>query len=229
VNRVQVLVEGETELDFVKEVLCPHLAPKGVAVGVSLFGGRSGGIVRWPRALKRICLQMKEDQATYVTTFVDYYGLPESWPGRNTAGSRSYSERSAHITEHLAAAVAAEIGDRMRPCRFIPFVMIHEFETLIFSDPKGCARAWALPEIEPALSAVCREFVSPEQINDSPSTAPSKRLISIFAGLAQFSYNKRHHGNLAALEFGIENLVAACPQFGAWVRRLEGLGADPSI
>ena len=223
-NRLGVLVEGPTELEFVQGLLCPYLATKNVAVWARAFGPSGGGIVQWGRALHRICSHLKQDPTVHVTTFVDYYGLPESWPGRSTASSRPYSERGAHIAQHLSAEVFAKLGDSWSPSRFIPFVMIHEFETLLFSDPDACARAWARPEVAPALNDVRRQFSNPEEINDSPSSAPSKRLLSIFESLAIGRYVKPLYGNLAVLELGMETLVAACPQFCAWLRRLEGLG-----
>jgi hypothetical protein len=221
VNRLGILVEGETELDFVEGLLSPHLAAKGVAVWAKCFGG----IVRWPRALRDICLHLKEDAGLCVTTFVDYYGLPKSWPGRSSASSLPYSERGAHIAQHLSAAVSAELADDWHSHRFIPFVMIHEFETLVFSDPDACARAWGQPEVVPALNRIRQQFANPEQINDSAATAPSKRLSGIFEELGLGRYDKREYGNLAIHEFGIETIAAVCPQFGVWLRSLECLGA----
>jgi len=61
---------------------------------------------------------------------VDYYGLPHhgiaDWPGRAEAASIKVSERARFVEEALFRDVAAEIGD---PRRFVPFVVMHEFET----------------------------------------------------------------------------------------------------
>jgi hypothetical protein len=222
------LVEGATEEDFVNEVLRNHLAHKGVLVDATGIGESRArrGIVPWISALRNVRAFLKSDQSAYVTTFVDYYALPSSWPGRDEAAAQPYDKRSAFLSGRLVAAMAAELGDRWRPERFIPFVMIHEFEALIFSDAAGAARAWAQPDAEAALSAIRQSFPSAEAINDSPETAPSKRLEAVFTELRIGHYDKRTHGNIAALELGLGTLAAACPQFGSWLTRLENLGTQ---
>ena len=83
-NRLRILVEGESEEDFVNEVLAPYLRDNHhiftTATGISeTKGGR--GIVGWKSALRHIRNSLREDGELYVTTLVDYYALPSSWPG----------------------------------------------------------------------------------------------------------------------------------------------------
>ncbi|MDV7397185.1 DUF4276 family protein, partial [Arthrospira platensis SPKY1] len=59
---------------------------------------------------------------------------------------------------------------------------------------------------------------SPEEINDHPQTAPSKRLISLLKG-----YDKALHGPLVALDIGLDRLRVENPRFDAWIKRLEAL------
>ncbi len=169
---------------------------------------------------------MKSDPNAYVTTFVDYYALPTSWPGRVEAARQPYSERSKFLSERLTADLANSLGDQFRPHRFIPFAMIHEFEALGFSDAAACAHAWGRPDVESAIEAVRLAFQCPKEINDSPQTAPSKRLDEIFRNAHLGPYDKRTHGNIAALELGLSRLSLLCPQFGNWLKRLESLGTE---
>ena len=62
-------------------------------------------------------------------------------------------------------------------------------------------------------------FSTPEDINDSTETAPSKRVLELCTG-----YRKPLHGTLAALEVGIEAMRRECPHFRDWVERLERTG-----
>jgi hypothetical protein len=55
-------------------------------------------------------------------------------------------------------------------------------------------------------------------MNDNPETAPSKRLLNVFA-----DYRKRLHGLIAAQRMGIEAMQNECPHFARWVETLESL------
>ena len=69
------------------------------------------------------------------------------------------------------------------------------------------------------LQQILNDFDSPEQINDSPMTAPSKRLINLFPG-----YEKVVFGELVASQIGLEVIRERCRHFHAWVTTLEQLG-----
>src|SRR5437016_4792220 len=97
--RLLIHVEGQTEETTVKEVLRGHLLQQGFEdVAVRLFGdpGKSkGGIVSWGIAKRDILRTLKESSDLYVTTMVDYYGLPQTgssaWPGRAAASLFPFS------------------------------------------------------------------------------------------------------------------------------------------
>ena len=62
------------------------------------------------------------------------------------------------------------------------------------------------------------QFNTPEEINNSPVTAPSKRILQLFKG-----YDKPMHGALAALEIGLDNIRKECALFNKWLLTLEAL------
>ena len=66
------------------------------------------------------------------------------------------------------------------------------------------------------MQAIRDAFESPEDINDSPLTAPSKRIEELYPG-----YQKTLHGPLALLEIGLPALRRECRHFGGWLTRLE--------
>ena len=64
----------------------------------------------------------------------------------------------------------------------LPYVQMHEFEGLLFTNPADFEWAedgWS-EDVKAALMAVAQAFPNPEDINDSPETAPSKRILRIF-------------------------------------------------
>ena len=63
------------------------------------------------------------------------------------------------------------------------------------------------------------KFKSPEEINDNPGTAPSKRIIRVFP-----SYRKTAHGLLITRRIGLEKIRQQCKHFNQWVSKLEKLG-----
>jgi hypothetical protein len=154
---------------------------------------------------------------------VDFYGLPKSgdraWPGRATATSLAVAEKASSVEEALLNDISSEMGAGFDPSRFVPFVVMHEFEGLLFSDCAAFARGLGRPHIESSLQAIRDQFDTPEEIDDSPITAPSKRVETIIRG-----YEKPLFGNLAALAVGLDKIREACPHFRDWVSKLEAFG-----
>lgn len=217
------LVEGETEETFVNEVLGEHLRARGY-VDVSArrigLGHRRGGIVAWGAARRDIVRHLKQDRTWLVTTMVDYYALPKSaangWPGRAAAGNLPFERRASSVEAEVHADVAPEMGRNFEQGRFLPFVVMHEFEGLLFSDCTRFAAAIGRPDLTAALQEIRDGYTTPEEINDSPATAPSKRVEALVPG-----YTKPLFGTLAALEIGLPAMRAECPHFRSWLERLE--------
>ena len=108
------------------------------------------------------------------------------------------------------------MGEDFDPRRFVPYVMMHEFEGLLFSDPERLGEGIGRPGLAPAFEAIRKQFSTPEEINDSPQTAPSKRILGLVP-----EYEKPLMGTLAVLEIGLDTIRQECPLFRAWVERLE--------
>ncbi len=216
-KRVLVLVEGSTEETFVKEVLAPHLATFGKWPEVTLvcsrreegrrqFRGGGFGYGKFRKDLQ-LLLQSKPD---VVTMMVDYYALRRDFPGWGTLPTQSTCfER----VTHLETALANDIGDS----RFIPNLMLHEFETLLFCSPESIATVLMDDKPLEALREIAKNVRTPEEINDGPETHPSKRLGRLFAG----RYQKPLHGPNIAARIGLDTIRSMCEHFNAWLKRLE--------
>lgn len=96
--------------------------------------------------------------------------------------------------------------------------MMHEFEGLLFSDPEGLACGIDRLDLMHTFKAIRSKFDSPEHINDSVTTAPSKRILSLHP-----AYAKVTDGTLAALEVGLHTMRQACPLFDGWLVSIEQL------
>lgn len=227
-SRLLIHVEGQTEETFVNELLAPHLHNFGyTTIGARLIGnarhrGHRGGIRPWPAVRQDILNHLRQDPGSRSTTMVDFYALPKTgdgaWPGRAEAGvCGDVASKASAVTSALLADIRNYLEDHFRPAeRFLPFVMMHEFEGLLFSDPAGFARAIEGPDLSDALQRIRCEFETPEDINDSVITAPSKRILALYPG-----YQKPLMGTLAALEIGLDAIRRQCPIFNAWLQRLE--------
>jgi hypothetical protein len=224
--RLLVHVEGQTEETFVNEVLGPHLRQYGYeSVSARLLGNararsNRGGVRAWNAVRKDILNHLREDQSCLATTMVDYYAMPksgsEAWPGRSEASNYPFARRAETVEAALLADINQNPGGRFNPDRFIPFVLMHEFEALLFSDCRKFGSAICQPALTTDFQQIRDQFGSPEEINDSPQTAPSKRIEQLFP-----AYEKVLYGNLAILEIGLETIRRECPHFHQWIERLE--------
>lgn len=228
-TRLIVHVEGQTEEQFVNELLAPYLYDFGyTGISARLIGNarqrhRRGGIRSWSSVRREIANHLKEDASCLATTMVDYYAMPKSgsraWPGRLQASRHCSSSVKAKTVENaLMDDIVLEMGSGFDKKRFIPYVTMHEFEALLFSDCDRFARGIGFPELTLSFREIRDQFASPEEIDDSPDTAPSRRIEALVRG-----YQKPLMGTLAAREIGLDAICSACPHFRCWLRLLERL------
>ena len=198
-----VHVEGQTEERFVNYILAPYLIPPRIhqrklrvcsATPANAAGVAASENGIW--CVKEITSHLKADEELMVTTMVDYYGLPTTWPGRAKAPALPFPDRAGSVEREILDDVSGELGDSFDRRRFIPYVVMHEFEGLLFSDPEGFGRSIGKGDLTPSFQAIRNEFDTPEQINDSPDTAPSKRVLGSGPGLPEASTgNTRSSGD----------------------------------
>jgi hypothetical protein len=218
-RRVHVVCEGPTELTFVREVLQPwftalHLIP---FLPGKHRGNPHGGDVKYARVKPDILRILKHDRECCCTTLFDYYALGE-FPSYEEPRGQSPEEKAARIENAVADDVAAELGAGFDRSRFFCHLSMHEFEGLLFSDPRRLALGLYRPDLEPELAGIRAGVPSPEHIDEDRETAPSKRLKRVCG-----SYNKVTGGNVAALTVGIEAMSRECAHFHGWLAWFDGL------
>ncbi|WP_038493799.1 DUF4276 family protein [Collimonas arenae] len=217
-KRVLVLVEGQTEERFVKDVLAPAfwrhelyieptvLMTKRVKDGPNFRGGVTN-FIKFKNDVNRL---LNDAGDALVTTFLDYYALPADFPGMMTRGQNA---TGSQCVLHVEAELHKHFGSANN---FLPFLALHEFEALLFSDADILPRVMNSSNKQAEFSAIRNSFDNPEEINNRPETAPSKRILRLFPG-----YRKTLHGPITATRIGLKSICEACPHFSAWVDKLE--------
>ncbi len=225
-TRLLIHVEGQTEESFVNEVLRDCLVSAGYQsvsariVGNARLRQRRGGIRPWPSVRKDIINHLRQDPGCIATTMVDFYALPQqgdgAWPGRAAASGIGATLKASCVEVALAQDVSKEAGLSFNPNRFVPFVVMHEFEGLLFSDCQAFSHGIGRADLKPHFQQIRDTFTTPEDINDSPFTCPSRRVKDLVPG-----YEKPLFGTLAAMEIGLSRIRTQCPHFDSWLHQLE--------
>ena len=218
-TRVYILCEGQTEEAFVKALLDPHFQSKNIYLKAILLGkpGHKGGNVNFDRLFPDIRNLLRGDKHAYCTTFFDFYGLPADFPGKNLADSkRTAQDKADAIHQHLIEKLNQKLNQEQTLQRFIPYVQMYEFEALLFSDPDKFATVLDQPKLRSNLQKIKNAFDTPEEINDSPNTAPSKRITQLIKG-----YDKPIYGSRISSEIGLKTIREECKLFDAWLQKLE--------
>lgn len=211
--RVGIVCEGQTEVEFVKSCITPHLMGHNVNAYPTIIrapsGGHRGGRVTVERLARFLSHEYRA--ADRLTTLVDFYGF-------QNAGGRTRQELEQAILD--AATCFCNLIDP----RFVrPYVQMHEFEGLLFSDVEQfqfVLDGWD-DAVREKLVGIRAQFATPEDINNGARTAPSKRIL---AALPKGTYSKTEHGPLIAEAIGLAAIRQQCHQFDAWMTMMESWG-----
>jgi Domain of unknown function (DUF4276) len=219
-TQVVILVEGQTEEAFVKELLCPYLQHSGVWIEPKIIVTKivksganfKGGSVSFGKAQRDLTILLK-DKSIYVTTFFDFYGLKNDFPSFTDMPNREHSIYTR--IKFLEKACEKAINN----ARFKAYFQPYEFEALLFASIDGFKNNFPSDtDFIKGIERIQIAYPNPEKINDQPTTAPSKRIVQLKA-----NYEKIFHGNMIALENGMDVLIEKCPHFAEWVNWLKGL------
>lgn len=205
-TRLAIVVEGPTEREFVRDILADYLLTRQVYTVPLLLNGNV--------TVTRLASEMAKLIRSFdcVSSLVDFYGFRDK-------GNATLDELEHCIGEK----VNAQINLLEDKTRVIPYVQKHEFEGLLFSNVDAFSDVTTASQRQiNELRNIRSRFSTPEDINDSYNTAPSKRIAQIIP-----RYQKVAHGPLIAQSAGFDTIRAECPRFSAWVARLESLGNCP--
>jgi hypothetical protein len=227
---INVIAEGSSEEVFVNDVLVHHFAPMNKFVSVRKIETgwdrlnnkpAKGGFGRIPKYIKfrnDILNWIQSDRGkpdTWYTTFVDLYAFPKDSLSPYTSQLQAIVDPYQKIIT-LEAAIAKDINHP----NFIPYVQLHEFEAFLMVEPNRLLSMY--PDGQTGITRLKRDIhgMNPEEINESPQTAPSKRIIQY---LPDYEGQKAQVGPMVAEDIGLHLLRQLCPHFNEWITALENL------
>lgn len=219
---VIVFTEGQTEEQFIKRVVAPSFRSNQIFLKPQTLNtsqDAKGGGLNFDRLKFNTRNTLRQKPDAILTTFIDLYGLDNTFP--NFAKAMQLPDvyaRTTKLETALHQAIIAHVG--CRPERFIPHIQPYEFEGLLFSNIDSLVRtepSWQ--NFLPKLKQVRDDFDTPEHINNSYETKPSKRLENILSP----QYKKTRHGPLAAEKITLSVMEQECLHFKGWMDKLRGL------
>ena len=215
-NRIIIICEGQTEQEFCNTLLQPHFSANGITLQAPLIKKTMGGIANWNVLKREIETYLHREKDVLVTTLIDYYGIKDSHGFPLWAEKQAIADKNQRLDE-LEAAMQADVDENLRP-HFVPYLQLHEFEGLLFSDKQAFYTTFNEYELarEDELEQTFADFDNPEMINDGVETSPSHRLERIISG-----YDKVVYGCCLAEAIGLNKMRQKSPRFDNWLKRLE--------
>ena len=214
IRGIYIIAEGQTEEEFVRSLIQPYFVSKHNfydvrAIKMETSPGNKGGDVYFGRYRRNVELLLKRERDIVVTSLIDFYKLRTDFPRYAEATQNQVEQRVAFLENACAEVIGHD--------RFIPYIQLHEFEGLLFTSQKGFEYTGAFSSSQlTAIQTILDQFDNPEQINEGPQTAPSKRLAAINS-----SYQKVLYGSVIAQENGFQTILDKCPRFSTWIAKLE--------
>lgn len=209
---IAISVEGQTEESFVKQILAPYFMQKNIFIEPIIVKTKKlanhsfkGGTISFDKAMSEITklLTRKYD---IVTTFYDYYGLHKDF----------IPENSLKDSYEIIGLIESHMSSHINNKKFIPYIQLHEFESFLFIESDttvnnliNCNKSILEQIINKALQQANN---NPELVNNSPETAPSKRILKGFS-----SYQKIIDGTNICRDLGIQKICEHCPHFNEWI------------
>lgn len=224
---INIIVEGNTEENFVNNILVNHfatmnkfVAARKITTGWSKSKSKyvKGGLLKFNHLKKDIENWIYSDKGkenTWYTTLVDLYAFPKDESSPYTLSIQNIADHYTRISE-LEKAIANTINYRY----FIPYVQLHEFEAFLLVDPDKLIGLY--PEANNGIKQLKENIgdQNPEEINESPQTSPSKRIIRY---LPSYENEKAQAGPLIAADIGLSQLRNKCRHFNDWITQLENV------
>jgi hypothetical protein len=221
---VYIVTEGQTESNFVKNVLCPYFLDRNITLTACTLvtkndkkAGRQykGGISRYSKAKNDIlkCMAYRKKRAdVYVSTIFDFYHLPNDFPGFNDVQRIDDPYKKVAFLENSLRDDIDKNGTG-----FLPYLSLHEFEALLFSNIDVVKAHFFEIDITPLIN-MGLEYPNPELIDNGEQTSPSKRIFQCVP-----EYAKPVDGVEIAQKIGLDVLRKKCKHFDGWIQRIERL------
>jgi len=212
-KNLYIYCEGQTEESFINQVLYPYLMNIGICVIPIICTTKrtksekfKGGISNYQKIKSELILLCKQHKNEMLTTMFDYYGMPDNTP--------SIGNSSGNLYEKISQIEKSVEDDINMPNLFFNLI-VHEFEGLLFADTSAF-QSITDNDVIMKLQEVKNDFISPEHINNSVDTAPSKRIEKIIP-----NYAKILNGTIISEKIGVDRICAECKHFRDWLEKIK--------
>jgi len=222
-KKLFIIVEGETEERFLRKVLYHDFILQGIHIEAQQWttnrklgiggGGNSFDLIE--NHVRRLMARYNHDNNVFISVMIDLYAFPKQ-------GNSIYDADVERLKNGKEKVILLEkkMEERMGYRNFIPYVQLHEYESLLLSKPDALSLFYTdkAPEIEALKTEIKGKH--PEEINETPQGAPSKRIIKY---IPRYEKQKTTAGVATAEAIGLHYLRTACTHFNDWVSKLESI------
>lgn len=220
---IYIVVEGETEERFLRQVVSEHFVNSDIHIKPQQWitnrklgtsgGGSSFDLIE--NHIHRLISQYKSDPSVYISVMVDLYAFPKQ-------GNTIYDSEVSNLRRGIDKALLLQkkFAERIGYRNFIPYVQLHEYESLLFSNPDALTGFFTDKSVE--IGRLKKEVngLEPEEINETPAGAPSRRIIK---HIPTYAKQKTTAGVITAKQIGLPLLRQKCPHFNDWITKLENV------
>lgn len=207
-KRLVFIVEGDTEIILIEKHIVPYLIGLGfnnVMHAQTIITNRKqhkkGGVTDYAKFKNEVTRTMAQGNVI-ITTLIDFFRLPNDFPGYTT---------DSNLIHQIEVSIHQDFGTNPN---FIPYIQRHELEALMFSSIEGFDFVIDDQQKIQEIDTIINQYPNPEDINNHPDTAPSKRMERIF------NYDKTGDGEMILEMLGIDQMLEKCPRFNEWIDKL---------
>ena len=170
-KKLIILVEGDSELRFIKTQVIPFLYARSTGFwsidACKIISNRQlnkkGGNISY-EYLNNDIHKFVKNGYNVITTFLDFFRLPSNFPGYTTDGSMIDQIESAMVVDFKSWNSSLS--------ELIPYIQKYEFEALLFSSMDGFEYLLDDDKRLSHIRSIINSFATTEEINGVPITAP---------------------------------------------------------
>lgn len=225
---INILCEGQTEERFVSKVMKPYLKDYGIVLKPRILltskkKNQRGGMINYSQAKRDVENWISENrnrksEIHYYTTMFDFYALPSDFPCMDEI--EKYTDAYGKVS-----AVERAMAEKFQVSNFVPYIQLHEFEALLFSDISKIVDRFPkqkriITNLQKVLDG-CNG--NPELVNTGREMAPSKRIVAVVEESEKYKYHKVQDGVNIACRIGIDVMMNKCRHFKEWIDKLIAL------
>lgn len=220
-KKIFIVTEGQSETNFVNRVMAPYFAGRCILIPITVVTKADskhgkiykGGVTNYGQIRNNLLKTLagaSKNTNSYVTTMFDFYRLPTDVPGISDAEKKNDPYDKVEIIEEEIRKTEGYDGKF-----FFPYIELHEFEAMIFSDITKLEEAYFEYDLT-TLKECIKAQSNPELINDGAETAPSKRIVNCIN-----CFDKANVGVDVLEKIGIEEIAGKCHHFAKWIKCIE--------